>query len=58
MPSEERLKGENIAKYATELAKDKEAYDRRFSALLKRGFRPEDYAKNYARTKDAILGAK
>ena len=58
MPSEERLKGENIAKYAQELAKDKEAYERRFSGLLKQGFRPEDYAQNYARTKDAILGAK
>ena len=58
MPSEERLKGENIAKYAAELAKDKEAYDKRFSGLLKKGFRPEDYAQNYARTKDAIVGAK
>ncbi len=57
MPSEDRLKGENIAKYATELAKDKEAYDRRFSALLKHGFRPEDYAKNYERTKETIVGS-
>ncbi|MGD0637553.1 MAG: 50S ribosomal protein L18 [Nitrososphaerales archaeon] len=58
MPSEERLKGENIASYAAELAKDKEAYDKRFSGLLKKGFRPEDYAQNYTRTKDAIVGAK
>jgi large subunit ribosomal protein L18 len=58
MPSEERLKGENIAKYAAELAKDKDAYDRRFSGLLRQGFKPEDYAQNYMRVKDAIVGAK
>jgi len=58
MPSEERLKGENIANYAKELAKDKDVYDKRFSGLLKKGFKPEDYAENYARIKDAIVGAK
>ena len=58
MPSEERLKGENIAKYAEELAKDREAYEKRFSGMLKKGFRPEQYAENYAHTKEAILGAK
>ena len=58
LPSEERLKGENIASYAAEMAKqDKEAYERRFSGLLKLGFKPEEYAENYAKTKDAIMGA-
>jgi large subunit ribosomal protein L18 len=58
VPSEDRLKGENIANYAAELAKqDKQVYERRFSGLLKLGFKPEDYAQNYAKTKDAIMGA-
>jgi len=57
-PSEERLKGSNIAGYAAELAKqDRTLYERRFSALIKKGFKPEDYAQNYNHTKDAILGA-
>lgn len=58
MPSEDRLTGESIAKYAVELASDKEEYEKRFSALLKAGFRPEDYAQNYRRMKDQIMGAK
>ena len=58
LPSEDRLKGSNIVGYAAELAKqDKALYERRFSALIKLGFKPEDYAQNYSHTKDAILGA-
>ncbi|MDA4122072.1 MAG: 50S ribosomal protein L18 [Thaumarchaeota archaeon] len=57
-PSEERLKGENISKYAAGLAsEDKALYDKRFSALIRLGFKPEDYAQNYNHTKDAIMGA-
>jgi len=56
LPSEDRLKGENISSYAAELAKkDKQLYEKRFSGMLKLGFRPEEYAQNYSRTKDAIL---
>ncbi|MGA2665976.1 MAG: 50S ribosomal protein L18 [Nitrososphaerales archaeon] len=58
MPSDERIRGETIAKYAEELAKDKQVYDARFSRLLKQDFRPEDYAKHQSRVRDAIVGAK
>jgi large subunit ribosomal protein L18 len=58
MPPDAVLKGENIAKYANELAaKDKQAYEKRFSALLKQGFKPESYAEDYAKVKNAIMGA-
>jgi large subunit ribosomal protein L18 len=58
IPSEQVLKGENIAKYANELAtNDRESYEKRFSALLKNGFNPESYADDYAKTKAAITGA-
>lgn len=57
VPPEGVLKGENIAKYANELAaQDKATYEKRFSALLKKGFRPESYADNHAKVKDAIMG--
>ena len=58
MPSKERLSGETIAKHAAELSKDKEVYDKRFSKLLKQGFKPEDYAQHYSRMKDEIVRAK
>lgn len=58
IPSKERLKGDDIAKYATDLAsQDKPAYEKRFSAQLKRGFKPEGYAEDYAKVKAAIMGA-
>jgi len=56
-PSEERVNGSSIASYASELSsKDRETYEKRYSALIKLGFKPEDYAQNYNHTKDSILG--
>ncbi len=40
------------------MPRTRSVYDKRFSGLLKKGFKPEDYAENYARIKDAIVGAK
>lgn len=55
LPSQDRLTGKSIADYAAGLAKeDKEAYKARFSALIKDGFRPEDYPAQFERTKAAI----
>lgn len=58
VPPEGVLKGEAIAKYANDLAnKDRPLYEKRFSALLKAGFKPESYADDYAKVKSAIMGA-
>jgi large subunit ribosomal protein L18 len=57
IPSKERLSGETIAKHAAELAKDKEVYDKRFSQLLRQGFKPENYTQYHSRVKDEIMGA-
>ena len=38
-------------------AQDKQLYEKRFSALLKDGFKPESYAEDYAKVKQAIMGA-
>jgi large subunit ribosomal protein L18 len=57
VPSEERLTGKTIAEYASKLAKeDKKLYQSRFSALLKRGFKPEEYPSHFEKTKAAISG--
>jgi large subunit ribosomal protein L18 len=58
LPSDDRIKGENIASYAAELSKDSEVYQKRFSGMLKQGFKPEEYAQNYAHTKEAIMAAE
>lgn len=58
-PSEERISGKPIADYATKLsASDKAAYQKAFSALIKAGFRPEDYPSQFEKTKAAIMEAK
>jgi large subunit ribosomal protein L18 len=57
-PSEERLTGKTIAEYASTLSKeDKDSYSREFSALLKAGFKPEDYQAEFEKAKAAIMGA-
>lgn len=57
-PDEERLSGKAIAVYAGKLlSEDKESYQRGFSALLKSGFKPEDYPAEFEKAKAAIAGA-
>jgi large subunit ribosomal protein L18 len=57
-PSAERLSGKSIADYASSLSsEDKEAYSKEFSALIKAGFKPENYPSEYEKVKAAIQGA-
>jgi large subunit ribosomal protein L18 len=57
-PTEERISGKPIAEYASKLAsEDKEAYSRDFSALLKAGFKPEEYPREFEKVKASIAGA-
>lgn len=57
LPSEEKLTGKTISDYAASLAKeDKQAYNTRFSALIKAGFKPEDYPAQFEKIKAAITG--
>ena len=56
-PSEDRVAGKSIAEYASKLAsEDREAYAKRFSAILKSGFKPEDYPAEFEKVKAAIIG--
>lgn len=58
-PSEERLTGKTISDYATKLSSEaKDAYQKEFGALLKVGFKPEEYASAFEKTKSVILGEK
>jgi large subunit ribosomal protein L18 len=56
-PSAERLSGKTIADYAAKLsAEDRKLHDRFFSALLKQGFKPEDYPAHFEEVKASISG--
>lgn len=55
-PSEERLKGIHIAEHAKGLAEtDKASYTSRFSQVIKRGLKPEEYPNHFELVKKAIL---
>ncbi|MDV3243653.1 MAG: 50S ribosomal protein L18 [Nitrososphaerales archaeon] len=58
LPSEERLTGKTIAEFAAKLSKeDAGAYSKRFSALIKGGFKPQEYPAQFEKAKSAIAGA-
>jgi len=57
LPSQERITGKSIAEYASKMAKEgRELYMRRFSALVKKGFKPEEYPARFERVKAAVQG--
>jgi large subunit ribosomal protein L18 len=55
LPSEERIKGVHIAKYAELLKKDKpEEYQKMFSACIKSGLSPEEMEKHFEEIKQKL----
>ena len=56
VPSEERIRGETIAKYAEMLAEtDPEKFRRQFSEILARGLDPRDMPKHFEEVKNLII---
>jgi large subunit ribosomal protein L18 len=54
-PNDDRLNGKTIAEYASKLLKEsKESYNKKFSSMIKAGFKPEDYAKHVEEAKAKI----
>jgi len=59
LPSEDRLLGKHIAEYATMLlTSSPEAYKKKFSLLLSRRFKPEEYVKHVSSVKTKLLKVK
>jgi len=55
-PSEERIKGMTIAKYAEQLANtNPEVFSRQFSAILQRGFDPRNMERHFDEVKSKII---
>jgi large subunit ribosomal protein L18 len=58
LPSEERISGKDIAKYAKDLSAEKEKYDKQFSKYLKNNQKPELIAEEFEKVKNKIQGSK
>ncbi len=55
LPSEERIRGEHIAEWAEDLAKnDPERYRRQFSRYLERGLKPEELPAHFQEVAERI----
>lgn len=55
LPSEDSIKGVNIANYAVKLSKDdKKKYEKIFSSYIKKGIKPEELPKYFEETKKKI----
>ncbi len=58
LPSEDRIKGDHIKKYAGLMKKNHEEYKKMFSLYLKNNVDPEDIGKLFEEAKKKILGVK
>ena len=54
LPDDSRIKGEHIAKYASQLKKDKESYEKRFSNYVKSNADPEQLVSNFEEVKNKL----
>lgn len=57
-PSEERITGEHIEKYAKKIKENTSAYERQFGDYIKRGLLPEQLSHHFKEVKTKIIGAK
>lgn len=55
LPSENRIRGEHISEYALLIKENDNLYKTRFSNLIKRGLKPEDYKTHFEEVKNQIL---
>ncbi len=58
LPPEDRVSGKHIADYANTLKDNQEAYNSRFSNILKNGLKPEDYPAHFEEIRSKISGGK
>lgn len=56
IPSEDRIRGEHIAKYAKALKENKDVYSKQFSKYVKQGFDPESLPDHFDEVRAKIGG--
>lgn len=57
LPDEKRIMGQHITDYAKRLSSTPEAYQKQFSAMSARGFKPENINDNLKQVKENIVSA-
>jgi len=57
LPDQKRLTGQHVAEYAKSLSSNPEAYQKRFSAQLSRGLKPEDLSSHFDSVKERIVAS-
>lgn len=57
LPDQKRLTGQHVAEYAKSLSSNPEAYQKRFSAQLSRGLKPEDLSAHFDSVKERIVAS-
>lgn len=57
LPDEKRIMGQHIVEYARLLSSNMEAYQKRFSAQLSAGLKPEETSAHFAQVKEKIVSS-
>ena len=57
LPDEKRITGQHMVEYARSLSSNMEAYQKRFSAQLSAGFKPEETSAHFAQVKEKIMSS-
>jgi large subunit ribosomal protein L18 len=57
LPDEKRIMGQHIVEYARSLSSNMEAYQKRFSAQLSSGFKPEETSAHFSQVKEKIVSS-
>ena len=57
LPDEKRIMGQHMVEYANLLSSNMEAYQKRFSAQLSAGLKPEETSAHFAQVKEKIVSS-
>ena len=57
LPDEKRIMGQHVVEYARLLSSNMEAYQKRFSAQLSAGLKPEETSAHFAQVKEKIVSS-
>ncbi len=57
LPDEKRIMGQHVVEYARSLSSNMEAYQKRFSAQLSLGMKPEETSAHFAQVKEKIVSS-
>jgi len=57
LPDEKRIMGQHVVEYARSLSSNMEAYQKRFSAQLSAGLKPEETSAHFVQVKEKIVSS-